>query len=455
MEAEGKAGGMKSLSRVVWSEGMHLGPQHFQAQNRYFESIVQFASEALSYEPWGLSGIQLDQEALKNGVFALVYARGIMPDGLVFLLPESDALPDARNLGDTLSPVEDHTDVYLAIPPAAERGKLVDGGEGAARYSTTGVEMADEWTGGDQQEIKMAGKNFRLLAKHELAGEVALPVARIRRDGSGNYAADSKFIPPLLQIQGNERVLIILRRLVELLEDKSRTVAKPKDLSAGTAAGFSAQGISNAWFLHCVNAGLAPLRHLLSTKSAHPEELYREMARLAGALCTFGIESHPASLPLYNHGDLTEVFADLDHHIRTHLELVVPSNFVSIPLVRRAAYFWEAKITDERVLSHSRWIFAIRSKIGESEILSATPRLVKLCSKEFLPKLVQRALPGLTMKHLPVAPPAISPRVDFQYFGVDRSGPCWDHLVATRELGLYVPGELPEPDVELLVVMES
>jgi type VI secretion system protein ImpJ len=201
-----------------------------------------------------------------------------------------------------------------------------------------------------------------------------------------------------------------------------------------------------------VNAGLAPLRHLLSTKSAHPEELYREMARLAGALCTFGIESHPAALPLYDHTDLTEVFANLDHHIRTHLELVVPSNFVSIPLVRRAAYFWEAKITDERVLSHSRWIFAIRSKIGESEILSATPRLVKLCSKEFLPKL---ALPGLTMKHLPVAPPAISPRVDFQYFGVDRSGPCWDHLVATRELGLYVPGELPEPDVELLVVMES
>lgn len=434
---------------------MHLGPQHFQAQNRYFESIVQFASEALAYEPWGLSGLQMDQEALKNGVFALVYARGIMPDGMVFLLPESDALPDSRNLGDTLSPVEDHTDVYLAIPPAAERGKLVDGGEKVARYSATGVEMADEWTGGDQQEIKMAGKNFRLLAKHELAGEVALPVARIRRDGSGNYTADSKFIPPLLQIQGNERVLIILRRLVELLEDKSRTVAKPKDLSAGTAAGFSAQGISNAWFLHCVNAGLAPLRHLLSTKSAHPEELYREMARLAGALCTFGIESHPAALPLYDHRDLTEVFANLDHHIRTHLELVVPSNFVSIPLVRRAAYFWEAKITDERVLSHSRWIFAIRSKIGESEILSATPRLVKLCSKEFLPKLVQRALPGLTMKHLPVAPPAISPRVDFQYFGVDRSGPCWDHLVATRELGLYVPGELPEPDVELLVVLES
>ncbi len=446
---------MKSLSRVVWSEGMHLGPQHFQAQNRYFESLVRFSSEALAYEPWGLSGVQVDQEALKNGVFALVYARGIMPDGLVFLLPESDTLPEPRTLGDLISPVDDHTDIFLAIAPAAERTKLVDEGEGGARYSATDVALTDEWTGGDEQPVKMAGKNFRLLAKHELTGEVALAVARVRREGSGNYATDPQFVPPLLQIQGNERLLIILRRLVELLEDKSRSVVKPKDLSAGTAAGFSAQGISNAWFLHCVNAGLAPLRHLLSTRSAHPEELYREMARLAGALCTFGIESHPASLPLYNHNDLTEVFANLDHHIRTHLELVVPSNFVSIPLVRRANYFWEAKITDERVLSHSRWIFAIRSKIGESEILSATPRLVKLCSKDFIPKLVQRALPGMTLKHLPVAPPAISPRVDFQYFGVDRSGPCWDHMVATRELGLYVPGELPEPDVELLVVLES
>jgi len=48
------------LSRVVWSEGMHLGPHHFQVQNRYFESLVHFTSSSLSFEPWGLSGIQVD-----------------------------------------------------------------------------------------------------------------------------------------------------------------------------------------------------------------------------------------------------------------------------------------------------------------------------------------------------------------------------------------------------------
>jgi type VI secretion system protein ImpJ len=83
------------------------------------------------------------------------------------------------------------------------------------------------------------------------------------------------------------------------------------------------------------------------------------------------------------------------------------------------------------------------------------PRLVKICSKEFVPKLVARALPGLTLRHLPVPPPAISPRVDMQYFAMDKAGACWDHMVATRRLGVYVPGELPEPYIQLLVVLES
>jgi len=59
------------------------------------------------------------------------------------------------------------------------------------------------------------------------------------------------------------------------------------------------------------------------------------------------------------------------------------------------------------------------------------------------------------LTHLPVPPPAISTRVDTQYFGVSKAGPCWDHIVQTRRVGIYVPGELPDPEVELLIVLES
>ena len=73
----------------------------------------------------------------------------------------------------------------------------------------------------------------------------------------------------------------------------------------------------------------------------------------------------------------------------------------------------------------------------------------------FVPKLVARALPGMAMRHLPVPPPAVNARVDFQYFGIDKAGPCWEHIMQTKRVGVYVPGELPDPDLELMVILES
>jgi len=81
--------------------------------------------------------------------------------------------------------------------------------------------------------------------------------------------------------------------------------------------------------------------------------------------------------------------------------------------------------------------------------------LVKVCSQEFIGKLVQRALPGLTMTHLQSPPTAVSPKVEYQYFSLTKSGPCWDHIVKTRLVGVYVPGDLPEPKIALQVILES
>jgi type VI secretion system protein ImpJ len=54
-----------------------------------------------------------------------------------------------------------------------------------------------------------------------------------------------------------------------------------------------------------------------------------------------------------------------------------------------------------------------------------------------------------------VPPAAISAKVDSQYFVVTRSGPCWEHIMRTRSVGVYVPGELPSPEIELIVLLES
>jgi type VI secretion system protein ImpJ len=445
---------MKLLSRVVWSEGMYLGPHHFQVQSRYFEDSIQFATSSLLFSAYGLAGVELDSEAAQNGVVSVVHARGMFPDGLPFNMPESDELPAARPIADLFPPTRDGLVVSLAIPPRKANGyncaldpKALNGARDA-RYLAESRVLHDENTGLDERPVRIGRKNVRLLLDTELAGDLlTLPIARVVRDRTGHFAYDPEFVPPLLQTGASPRLMSLTQRLIDILSEKSSTISR----GAGSLGEFSTREIANFWLLHCVNSALAPLRHLLISKRGHPEELFMELSRLGGALCTFALDSHPRN----DHDNLSDCFERLDRHIREHLETIVPTNCISIPLRRTEPYYYEGEITDTRVFNRSRWVFGIRAPVGEAELMESTPRLIKVCTPPFVRELVKRALPGLALTHLPVPPPAVSARLEMQYFGISRTGPCWDHMVKTRQVGVYVPGELLEPEIEVLVVLET
>jgi type VI secretion system protein ImpJ len=45
--------------------------------------------------------------------------------------------------------------------------------------------------------------------------------------------------------------------------------------------------------------------------------------------------------------------------------------------------------------------------------------------------------------------------VEKQYFGISRGGPCWEHIVQTKRVGVYIPGDIPNPEAEILVELEG
>jgi type VI secretion system protein ImpJ len=450
---------MKSLSRVVWSEGMHLGPHHFQAQSRYFEDLVDFTAHCLGFGAYGLLGCGFDEEAIRNGTIALLHARGIFPDGLTFDMPGSDALPAPRHITDVFPPTRTSLEVRLAVPPHNPNGLNCAFSEAEAngtRFIAESSQVGDLNTGRDEKTVKLGRKNIALwLDTEEQHGRLALPITRVMRDGSGHFIFDPSFVPPALHLSASDRLMMLVGRLIALLEQKIDALRNVPEAISGAAGGFSAQQIANAWLLHSVNTAVATLRHLWSAREVHPERLYLELARLGGALCTFALDSHPRQLPLYDHDHLAECFEGLDRHIRTHLEMIVPSNCVAIPLQPAGNYLYAGPIHDQRVLDHSRWIFGIRSSIGEVELVHRTSTLVKICSLEFIDKLVKRALPGLEVRHLGTPPAAVSPRVETEYFAVSKSGPCWEHIIKTRQVAVYIPGDIPQPEPQLLVILES
>lgn len=448
---------MKPLSRVVWHEGMHLAQHHFQAQSRYFEDSIGFALGQLFYRPYGLAGLELDADALRNGTVSLVHARGTLPDGLAFHFPESDPLPPPLEIRELFSPTVDSQMVLLTVPAYRPgRGNTSVAGnipDGAPRFISENTPVRDEISGQDEKAVPLARKNFTLALDggSRDPAVVSLPIARVRRDGAGHFIYDPSYIPPCLQIGASPQLMATLKRVVEVLDGKSAAMSARRKQDQKSVAEYASSEVADFWLTHTVHSGLAPLRHHLEARRSRPEQLFVEMSRLAGALCTFSLDSHPRTLPLYDHERLAETFAALEQHIRAHLEVIVPTSYVSIALESQGNSLFFGTVADKRCFDPSRWFLAIRSPGGEADLIQQVPGLVKVCSQKYVPRLVKDALPGLMLEHVPSPPAAISPRIGSQYFRIQQQGPCWDAMKKAGDVGVYVPQTIAGAEVEIRV----
>lgn len=447
--------------RVVWEDGMHLTPQHFQAQRRYHEEQTARTLGLMMPFAFGLSAITVDEDGLRNGTFSLVQARGVLPDGTVFHLPDADDAPEPVAVAERFSPTRDAHVVYLALAPWRPDAANVQTSplDGALRFRPREEVVSDESTGADPLTIRFAARNLRVLFDEEVTDDlVALPVARIRRDGRGQFLLDGDFIPPCVQIAASERLLTLTREIVALLEAKGSalvaTLSQAPSGAAGGSAAYMGNELATRWLLHAVRSADAPLRHLLLTRRAHPERLYAELARLAGALCTFSMTSHPKDVPLYDHRAPTDTFDGLERLLRAHLDVVISARALIIPLQQSNDLLHVAAITDPRCFEPgARWFLGARAELGQAELIDRMQRLTKTCASDFVARLVQSAFNGLATEHIPSPPSGLAPKPDLTYFELTVAGPCALRLQQTREIGVYVPDALPGTYIELAVLL--
>ena len=358
---------------------------------------------------------------------------------------------------DLFSSTDSEIVLYLAIPPRKDQGLDCNLAAGAGtRYSAVERTLRDDSIGLGEFNVSFARKNLVLLSQAQLSGDtISFPIARILRDGAGGFTSDPDFIPPCLRIGASEGLVLLLHRLAQAVEEKIESTRALRLSSGRFELGTSALDVSNYWFLHSLCSALPALRHHLQDRRSHPEEVYRDLVRLAGALSTFSLEATRDELPKYVHRDLASTFKGLDSLIRRYLEVVAPSNAVTLQFHKADKYIYAADVKDERCLRRARWIFGVRASITDSLILRQTPTLVKVCSAEGVAKLVQRALPGMELMHLPVPPSALHAHADMHYFSISLSGACRQHILQTKNVGVYVPGDLGDASFELTIITEA
>ena len=447
---------MRQLQPVIWAKGTFLTPQHLQLQDYFIESVLEFKLGALRFCPWGFSELQIDREALSTGTLLLSRASGFFPDGLGFEIPDSDSAPGARPVEQFFGPDQSTLDVFLAIPQQRDRGLNVTVGpkRGDARYQAETALFRDENSGLAEKPVQIARKNFRLLAEGEpLQGSSSLYIGRVMKTPAGTYQLDPQIVAPLINFGASEYLVAILRRLVEILAAKSDTLSGTRRHKNQSLADFTASDIANFWLLYTANTYFPVLRHIAECKVGHPESLYRTMLALAGALTTFSPTVQPRNLPLYDHDHLGACFTDLDEKLRMLLETVVPSNFVSLPLKLMRPSIYETTLANDKYLVNTRMYLAISADLNEADLLKRAPQLIKLCSATHIENLIRAALPGMRMLHTPSPPGSIPIKLNYQYFGVNQSGPAWEAVQRARNFAAYVPGDIPNPQLELIILL--
>jgi len=450
---------MSSHDKVIWHEGQRLDPHHFQQWDRHFSHLLDFRLKSLAPHSWGLLDLAIDKEALLNGQFRLLRGKGVMPDGLVFNIPEEDPAPLAQNFKDQFAPAEPELSVYLAIPAEKDRGlncQLTGPmGPSDVRYYGTQIALTDDNTGADERKITAAQKNFQIRFGNDasLQGLSLLKIAEVVRSADGSFVLSDTFIPTCLAVEASDRLLTVTRRLLELLIAKGASL-----LTVGPASGqkeLSSSDIALLLALQAVNASIPLVNRFYHLPKHHPEELYTSLLALAAQLSTFAsvAGTPPRNLPVYDHENLSRCFNGLDVEIRLLLDnLVVTAKFINLPLEKKGESLYAGRVPDPGLFQRALFFLVVSSDMAERDMIDQVPANVRVAPPDMINAVLASFRTALPLKYTPVPPAGLSKKEGVLYFQLEPGGVFWEAIVRSQTFSIFVPAELRRLRIEAIAV---
>ena len=438
---------------------MFLQPHHFQQAERHAFESVHAALSAHSPYWFGVSELEIDKDAVANGLISITKCCGILPDGVTFSMPKQDPSPAARSFADHFSHDQQALDVYLGLPLLVEgKANVVSSameGQAGVRYRARNSAVLDEVMGTQRKDIEVGAYNFVILFGDEsLDNHATFQVAKLSRSQSGAVELSTAFVPPLLQIGASQPLQNMLRSVLELLLAKITALSAGRKQVEGGFAGFSGSEETPFRLLSTLNTFTPLLNHYHSFPSVHPFDVFCLLTQFAGALCTFSTEVSLKNLPRYDHANIAATFVLLVKAIRTVLEADIQAGCVPVPIEQINQATFVCKIPDEKLLTVAKFFLGVSAKVQEKELIIGVLQRIKMCSRNKLDLLISSAMPGLQLRHTLHPPQDLSTKPGFVYFSLDQQGDFWQQIKATGNIAFYFPNNYPELKVEMLALKE-
>jgi type VI secretion system protein ImpJ len=441
---------MAGANRVAWREGQFLRPQHFQQADRSIDWRLNLRAGLLRPYAWGLSDIVIDEDLASLGKFTVVRARGVLPDGTAFAIPDDIPPPPPLDLPDDTRDAI----IYITLPAAQPGAQEFDEAESAGveiRFLVSESDVADCFSEDRTAEpIELARPNLRFGAtRDQTYGRVLCGLAKVREMQGKRVLFDDRYIPPVQDIAATRPLkhglVDILGRCDQRADELSQRAVEATDGGSETFASFL--------LLLAINRWIPVLRHLDSLPGVHPERLFEALSSLAGEIATLARPERKApALPAYDHEDLRGCFAPLFDLLQSMLSTGISSSARQLPLEQAGPGAWVSTIVDRNLYQYGYFYLAVRAAASTDEIRQLFPSVAKLGAVEKMRQIVDAALPGVPLRHTPTPPPQLRVMPGYVYFELDRGVPDWRDFATATAMGLHVAGEWPRLQMELWCV---
>jgi type VI secretion system protein ImpJ len=315
------------------------------------------------------------------------------------------------------------------------------------------MSVLDDNTGTDERQLGIGRTNFELRFRDESLEDFSvMKVGEIVRTPDGSFALSERFIPPCLTIEASENLMMICRRLLELLVAKSTAFGERK---YATGQGDIASAMRNFSIIQTLNTYIPLLNHMFSSPRTHPEDLYVNMLALAGQLSAFSpeIQVDPRQFPTYDHTNLSRCFHELDSKIRSLLDsLISVKKYVNIPLERKSETMLVGNVADSSLFQQAEIFLTVRSDMPEKEMIDAMLTNIRVASPDTINAVLASFSKALPLTHSMMPPPELPRQEGTYYFRMEPSGSFWESMIRSSAIAIFIPTELSGIGIDAVAV---
>ncbi len=454
---------------LFWQQGLFLQPQHFQQNDLYVHSLLNPLHKFIQPHFWGVASLDISPAALGNQTIDITKGEFVFSDNTHVVYP-GNAMLAARSFESTWQEKDKPLKVYLGLRKWDESGEnvtvLSDAemiSDASTRYVTTAdseelVDMHHTGPAGQVRKMKFLLKIFWDTEKDKIGDYLLIPLAVLEKDGEEIRLA-GRYVPPAMNIKSVSGLFNTVKEIRDLVASRARQLEEYKSQKGVHTAEFGARDMVFLLALRSLNRYVPLLFHFTEALYIHPWTVYGMLRQLVGELSSFSdsinvmgtLPNGETLMGEYDHSDLGTLFLSSLALITGLLDEITAGPEYILKLLFDGTYF-AVDLPGIKFEGKNRFYLVVETDTDPKTVIDALQGIAKLGTRETLPLLLARALPGVGLEHLPVPPQELPRRVQSVYFQIDHHSDQWKQVESGKNIALYWDSAPEDIKVELMIV---